>query len=340
MNVPLTFRDDWIDQARAEKIETVLRERGILRTLKGRNGRRTGPCPNCGGTDRFAVDLRKGLFNCRRCGARGGDAISLVMALDGCDFLQAVEALAGPPPGGKQETAKDRPTREQRALEHRQRLERARREREIREAAELRDRILYCDQLMQHSQPLPRLARDYFERRGIDLDEVPDQGGLRFLERCPFDGVILPCIVARFTDAISGAPGGLWRRPATGEKPKSLAPIKGHVIRLWPDEDVTNGLVIGEGVETVLAAATGQTHRHTRLAPAWACGYDDNLRNFPVLNGIDLLTVLADNDANGAGQAAARACAERWAGNGREVEVLTPDECGWDFNDIVLRGSR
>jgi hypothetical protein len=86
---------DWIDRARAERTETVLRERGILKTLKGRNGSLAGPCPNCGGRDRFGVDLLRGLFNCRGCGTGGGDAIALVQFLDGCDFLDAVETLAG-----------------------------------------------------------------------------------------------------------------------------------------------------------------------------------------------------------------------------------------------------
>jgi hypothetical protein len=108
---------------------------------------------------------------------------------------------------------------------------------------------------------------------------------------------------------------------------------------LWPDEDVTEGLVIGEGVETVLAAATKQTHRNTLLQPAWACGCADNLRNFPVLPGIQHLTILADNDESGAGQAAACACAERWSEEGRDVEVLTPDQCGSDFNDLIVRGA-
>ena len=32
-----------------------------------------GACPRCGGRDRFAVNLRKRLWNCRGCGT-GGDA--------------------------------------------------------------------------------------------------------------------------------------------------------------------------------------------------------------------------------------------------------------------------
>jgi len=103
----------------------------------------------------------------------------------------------------------------------------------------------------------------------------------------------------------------------------------------WPDEDIELGLVIGEGVETSLAAATRVVHQGTLLRPAWACGGDDNIRNFPVLSGIEYLTILADADRSGAGQRAARDCAKRWAAAGREVEILIPNEIGADFNDMV-----
>jgi hypothetical protein len=37
--------------------------------------------------------------------------------------------------------------------------------------------------------------------------------------------------------------------------------MAGCAIRLWPDEVIELGLVIGEGVETTLAAALGIEHR-------------------------------------------------------------------------------
>jgi hypothetical protein len=177
----------------------------------------------------------------------------------------------------------------------------------------------------------------YFNRRKIDLAVVPDYGGLRFHPRCPWNGNgTMPCVVARYTDTITGAPCGIWRRPISGEMARTLGTTKRCVIRLWPDDAVTTGLVIGEGIETVLAAATRITHRGTLLQPAWACGYAINLERFPVLPGTETLTLLVDNDANGAGQEAAAACARRWIDAGREVIRLTPKTVGADFNDIVI----
>ena len=108
------------------------------------------------------------------------------------------------------------------------------------------------------------------------------------------------------------------------------------MIRLWPDEDVSTGLVIGEGVETVLSVATRCTRRGTLLQPAWATGSAGNLKSFPILPGIMSLTILADNDANGAGQEAAKQCAVRWAEAQRDVTKLTPPMPG-DFNDVLIQ---
>ena len=60
------------------------------------------------------------------------------------------------------------------------------------------------------------------------------------------------------------------------------------------------------------------------------------MRRFPVIDGVERLILLADNDHNGAGQAAAEACKQRWLQAGRRGVLLMPDRPGTDFNDIVL----
>jgi hypothetical protein len=68
---------------------------------------RCGPCPVCGGEDRFSINIRKQVFNCRGCG-KGGDVIALVQHLDGVEFLAACETLTGeqrPKPNGKRRAA-------------------------------------------------------------------------------------------------------------------------------------------------------------------------------------------------------------------------------------------
>jgi hypothetical protein len=172
--------------------------------------------------------------------------------------------------------------------------------------------------------------------RDIDIALAPDFGSLRWHERCPWGGGTTGCIIARYTDALTGAPRGIWRRPITGEKPKALGPVAGCVVRLWPDDAVTTNLILGEGLETVLSAALHIRHRGTLLQPAWAAGCADSVKNFPVLPGIETLTLLVDNDVNGVGQDVAAECSRHWTEAGREVVRLTPTEEGADFNDIIL----
>jgi hypothetical protein len=94
--------DAWVEQARAVHIEDELARRGIK--VSGKT-ERDGPCPKCGGDDRFAINIKKQLFNCRGCKV-GGDVIDFVRWFDGVGFMEACTTLAGPPPkNGKDHTA-------------------------------------------------------------------------------------------------------------------------------------------------------------------------------------------------------------------------------------------
>lgn len=56
-----------------------------------RAGEYAGPCPRCGGEDRFHVKGQR--FYCRQCYPRGGDVIDLVQLLHGVDFREACRLL-------------------------------------------------------------------------------------------------------------------------------------------------------------------------------------------------------------------------------------------------------
>ena len=63
-------------------------------------GKRNGPCPSCGGTDRFQYTDKfgEGNYHCRHCGAGGG--FKLLQAALGLDFataLRQVESCVGAP---------------------------------------------------------------------------------------------------------------------------------------------------------------------------------------------------------------------------------------------------
>jgi hypothetical protein len=187
------------------------------------------------------------------------------------------------------------------------------------------------------------LAERYLIKRGIDVAELPNDvvEVLRWSPRCPWEHGRAPCMVALWTDAISGEPKAIHRTAISPQSERidrmSFGPTRGCAIRLWPDGSIERGLVLGEGIETVLAAATRIEHVGTLLRPAWAAGDAGHIEDFPPLPGIDALTLLVDVEDSGRGRRAAEICAARWRAAGKEVTRLTPRTANTDFNDIIRR---
>ena len=73
-----------------------------LRKVGGtRGGEYHGPCPFCGGRDRFIVQPargERGKWSCRQCSPRWQDDIVYLMQRDGLRFREARDALLGPFP--------------------------------------------------------------------------------------------------------------------------------------------------------------------------------------------------------------------------------------------------
>jgi hypothetical protein len=120
------------------------------------------------------------------------------------------------------------------------------------------------------------------------------------------------------------ASGEPVRKP-DGKKVKLTTGYAAGVVRLSADEDIEYGLAVAEGVETALAVP---------FRPVWACLTANNLAKFPVLAGIEALTIFADNDKSGTGQKAANECAARWHEAGREVTINILEREGMDFADV------
>ena len=131
-------------------------------------------------------------------------------------------------------------------------------------------------------------------------------------------------------DACGDAPIGIQRIALTADAQKIDRRMLGTagVVKLWP---AGKQLVVGEGLETVLAAATRLPYRDEPLRPAWAALSDGMLKKFPIIDGVERLILLADNDVNNAGAIAAEACKRRWLEAGRRVALLMPDRPGHRF---------
>jgi Toprim domain len=168
----------------------------------------------------------------------------------------------------------------------------------------------------------------------FDLDE-----SLGFHPSCPFGNERLPCMLGLVRNIESDKPQAVHRTALTTDpKPQrihrlSLGPVAGGAVKLSLDGDVTQGLLIGEGIETVLSASLV-----LRFRPAWSVISRSGIANFPILSGIECVTIAVDKDDSGDGQRDAATLAQRLEAAGVEARRAHP-KIGNDFND-VLRGSK
>jgi putative DNA primase/helicase len=173
----------------------------------------------------------------------------------------------------------------------------------------------------------------YLDGRGITM---PPPSSLHWAPRCWHREARahLPAMLALVEHVERGVVGvhrtylarddaGIWRRRDRA----SLGPIAGGAVRLAPAADT---LMVGEGVETCLAAMQAWP------LPAWAALSTSGLVALMLPPSVGSVVILADCDANGAGERAAYAAADRWLSEDRRVKIAMPPEPGIDFNDVLL----
>jgi DNA polymerase len=194
------------------------------------------------------------------------------------------------------------------------------------------------------AQPLAGTIGERYlsETRGIDVSKLPPkiEDALRFHPRCVFGArAVHPCIIALMRDPVTAVPTGIHRiglaiKNGAVVKLDRMALGRMGVVMFWP-KNGSGQLVVGEGIETVLAAATRVSYRGGSLTPAWSAIARGGLGRLPVLPGVSPLILLVDNDENGAGQRAAEQCRRAWKAAGRITVPLIPKQRDWDFNDVV-----
>jgi DNA polymerase len=213
-----------------------------------------------------------------------------------------------------------------------------------REQADDAATLAYAHQLWRQAHPITgTLAERYLaEVRGINIDALsPDIATvLRFHPACPFNGSRHPCLLALFRDVETNEGAGIHRIALTPDAQKIDRRMLGRwprprAIKLWPlvREGVFGPFYLGEGIETVLAAATRLRDRGRLMWPAWAAGSSGSIAKFPVLAGLELV-LLVDRDQSG--EEAAAACSRNWKAAGQRVRRLRPQDPSLnDFNDLI-----
>ncbi len=153
----------------------------------------------------------------------------------------------------------------------------------------------------------------YLVSRGIT---VPPPAALRWAPALSRpDGTQAPVMIAR-VDNVDGELIGVHRTYLTPDWQRrdraSFGPIAGSAVRLGNVRSDT-WLGIGEGIETTLSVmlATG--------LPGWAALSAVGIEQLILPPEARMVLIVADHDANGIGERAARAAAERWLAEGRHV---------------------
>lgn len=186
-----TAIDIFVEEARAITVTEAAAIAGIVLTSRNH----AGPCPSCGGHDRFSINPSRQAWNCRGCGKGGRDGIGLIALVNGHDlnsrsgFLGACSDVTGKPvPDPREaETEHEKRAREERLATRRSAnakasAERGRQENQFRDREVNRARGIY---LGAPEHPCTDVVAYLQLRTGFDMH--PDVfANVRGIERCTY----------------------------------------------------------------------------------------------------------------------------------------------------------
>jgi putative DNA primase/helicase len=265
-----------------------------------------GPCPLCGGKDRWRFDNKdgRGTWFCSNDGA--GDGFALIQKINGWSFVQAAREVERVLGLSKQDAPRQEFTDEQKR-------------------AALKRVWTESTPVIQGDPVWTYLNR----RTGIETVS----SALRFHPNLRYDATrSFPAMLATVTMPNGKAStmhrtwldGNGGKAPVDEPKKVMAGTIKTGAIRLT---DVFECLGIAEGIETALRA-------FVRFGvPTWAAISAGGMRDWEVPEGVRHVIVFGDNDANYTGQSAAFALANRLALGGLTTEIFIPEKVGTDWAD-------
>jgi putative DNA primase/helicase len=183
--------------------------------------------------------------------------------------------------------------------------------------------------------PRNTAVEEYLVRRCGGLPDEIAGRVIRFHPSLRFDGRSAGAMVAIYRNIQTDEPCGIHRTFFDGSGNKIGRKMLGRVgcaaIKLDADEDVTLGLHVGEGIESSLSGYL------RGLRPAWCFGSAGRIGNFPVLAGVDSLTIFGELGDGGTNRRNAEQCASRWRAEDRDVLWVRP-LIGNDLNDALSGG--
>jgi hypothetical protein len=137
----------------------------------------------------------------------------------------------------------------------------------------------------------------------------------------PLHNQRIGALIGVMTDAVTAKPTGAISRTYLDSEgckiggAKMLSSPLG-VVRLSDDADVLGGLHIAESIESALGGAA------LGFIPIWSVGSAPAISSFPVLSGIEALTILTRHDEGSQAGRLIQQAVSRWRESGREVRVI------------------
>lgn len=296
--------DHFVEDAKATNISDCI---SLLHLPfpKGGQAEYMGPCPISGGKDRFSYNARKNVWNCRGCGEGGHGAIGLAGHVLGLNlnmregYLAACSAVLGRPVPDEslQETAEQKKVREQQVVEKRRQAKKLEQQR-LRQAEyyRLKERQKAVEKWQSGRLLSETKYNNYIGRR---CSEALSVWPLRIIEHEPYffntkkiysgpamvapfvaeTGEIIGCHLTWIDldtppkyrpDLVNEAGEKLPTKKMRGSKKGGVIPLRGFVFRhgcffVAPDR---KRMVIGEGIENVLAVCLAEGERNDTIYAA------------------------------------------------------------------------
>ena len=292
---------------------------------------RHGPCPGCGGRDRYRYDDRdgRGTWICSGGGEMvAGDGYALLCHVHGWSASEALRQVSAVVGGEAGSLPAATPRRRQ------QSAPRARRE-----ATDLAMRRRRLADMWRAAVPITPgdPVSLYLASRGLDLSTYP--ATLRYHPQLPYrdeDGTYRrhPAMLALVQD-VRGRRVSIHRTYLTAGGAKADLPTPRRLMPpAWPGATrgaavrlATAGrtVAVAEGIETALA-------RLVQL-PAWATISAGGMEALELPEGVREVVIGADHDA--AGQQAAHALAARLRRQWIGADIRTPPRAGTDWADLL-----
>jgi putative DNA primase/helicase len=293
-----------IAQATTGRWPGILSHYGLGDYLSGKHG----PCPICGGKDRFRFTNYQGRggWVCNQCHERPGDGMDLLQAVTGKPFAELareIEGFCG---------------------------------RVVEQAVQIRDPLPALERVGKYAKPLTGAdpASQYLAGRGLQIRPQ----SIRWLSKQQYfkdRDQAFDAMVARIADTQGRRKSYQITYLSNGKKapvdvPRYTMPPEGTIsgagVYLGP---VAPHMLVGEGVESTLAGM--QLFGLPGIAALSANG----MQSLILPDGVEQVTVLADNDPSFTGHAAAYALAKRLHRDGIKVAVQVAPDIGTDFADLV-----